>query len=584
MAYDGIFLNSLTKEFKENLIDKRLEKIMQHSDQIISLSFSRLKKFRLHISIASDAPFVAFNSQKLPNPENAPMFCMLLRKHLSSGILKDVKQLHNDRILSFEFQTYNEMKDLEKKCLIIEIMGRHSNLILIDSEMNIIDSLKHVNPLMSKRPMGPGYIYSPPFEEKISIHKIKENFDSEILSKIKNSDNAIKHFLLKEISGFSPQISINVLKNANVDGDKISEDLSEEKIESIRDSLIAISKELNSNPLPYLYENKKGKVEISNIKLDYLNDLGYEAKNIEAEKGFEYSELSCIYFDKKGKNDILIQRIKSLEDLINQVIDKENKRIKNLTKDIKNAENYEKYKLYGELCMANIHLIKKGMKTVNVYNYYENKNIDIPLKYDKSPSENAESFFKRYQKMKKTLSYAAEQIELAKNKIEHLESVLHSLEQSETLEDLNAIREELVLEKILKEKQGNRKKKIEKKLPPREFTSPNGFTIKVGRNNFQNDELTLKTASKNHIWLHTKIIPSSHVILCGKFEEVKDEDIFYAASVCAYYSKARNSENVPIDLTEVKFVSKPKGAKPGKVIYVDYKTIYVNPLKFWCFL
>ncbi len=485
MAYDGIFFKSLTRELKNNLIDRRLEKIMQHSEQIISLSFSRLKNMRLHISIASDAPFLAFNPEKLPNPDTAPMFCMLLRKHLVNGIVKDIRQLNNDRIILFEFQTYNEMKDLEKKYMIVEIMGRHSNLILVDNQMNIIDSLKHVNPLMSKRPMGPGYVYSTPFEEKNTLENIDNDFDSKLLELIKSSEINIKSLLVKEMAGFSPQISIKILKNANIDENKIARKLSDSEIDSIKENLIKARDELQLNPLPHIYENGKGKIEISNIKLDYLKDFGYEEKETDPENKFIFSELTCLYFDKKGKNDILIQRVKSLQSLINQVIDKEKKRIKNLEKDIKNAENFDKYKLYGELCMANIHLIKKGMKKINVLNYYDNTEIEIPLKYDKTASENAESFFKRYQKMKKTLTYADEQINIAKDKIEHLESVMNSLEQCENIQELNAIKEELISEKILKDKNTNKRKKIDKKLPPREFKSPNGFTIKVGRNNLK---------------------------------------------------------------------------------------------------
>ncbi len=578
MAYDGIFFKSLVKELRDNLLERRIEKINQHSDKIISITFSRLKNTRLQISIASEAPFLAFTNNKLPNPEQAPMFCMLLRKHLNGGVVKDIRQLQTDRIILFEFIALNEMKDAEKKYLIAEIMGRHSNLILVDGKMNILDSLKHVNPLMSKRPMGPGYVYAVPFADKLNIEHINKDF----IHKVKEYDGIINNYIFKEISGFSKQISTEVLYRAGLDHSKACQDLSDAEFDKIYQKLTEIKDEIETNTKAHIYQNKKGKIEISNIALNHLLNCGYEDVDIsdeyQNENDFIYSSLVFDFFDKKGKNDILLQKISSLNQVITQVIDKENKRIKNLNKDIKNAKKLEKYKLYGELCMANFHIMEKGMTKVKVLNYYDNTEVEIPLKYDKTPSENAEHFFKRYQKMKKTLVYADEQIQIAKDKIEHLESVISSLEQVEEIEDFNAIRAELVSENIVKEKtQNGKRKKADKKLPPREFTSPNGFTVKVGRNNLQNDELTLKSSSKNHIWLHTKIIPSSHVILCAKFEEVEDEDILFAAAICAKYSKAKHSENVPIDLTEVKHVSKPKGAKPGKVIYVDYKTVYVNP-------
>ncbi|MDO4773101.1 MAG: NFACT RNA binding domain-containing protein, partial [Bacillota bacterium] len=541
MAYDGIFFRSLCKELREALTERKIEKINQHSDRIISLSFARLKGVRLQINIGSEAPLIAFSEDRLPNPEQAPMFCMLLRKHLGNGIIKDVRQLHSDRIILFECLVLNEMKDYETKFLIVEIMGRHSNLILCDADYNVLDSLKHVNPLMSKRPMGPGYRYAVPFEEKRRL----EDSDEAGLQALLASDTKLGALLVREFAGFSPQIAERVLFASRLAKDRAARDLSAEELTRLHQSLNAFKEELGGESRPHLYKDKAGKLEISNVRLDHLLALGWEELPVDREKDFVYSSLVFDYFQKKGKNDVLMQKISSLVALIKQSIEKEEKRIKNLEKDMRNAEDYEKYKIYGELCTANMHLIKKGMHKVSLYNYYENREIEVPLKFDKSPGENAEAFFKRYQKMKKTLLYADEQIQLAQEKIEHLDSVLGSLEQCEDAEDFDAIRAELEAEQIVKEKvQSGKKKKAEKKLPPREFTSPNGFLVKVGRNNLQNDELTLKSASKQHIWLHTKIIPSSHVILCAKMEEARDEDILFAASVCASYSKARQSENV----------------------------------------
>ncbi len=517
MAFDGIFFTSLVKELREHLIERRIEKINQHSDKIISLSFSRLKQIRLHISIEAENPFLAFSKDKLPNPEQAPMFCMLLRKHLGGGIVKDIRQLQGDRIILFEFASLNEMKDREKKYLIVEIMGRHSNLILTDDEMNVLDSLKHVNPLMSKRPMGPGYVYSPPFEEKTRIDDIGWDFFEK--NNIEKTENDITSYLLQHIAGFSKHTTSQVLFEAKIDERKLVKDLSEEEIQRILKALENLKNELNTGHHAYKYENKKSKIEIANIHLSFLEELGYKSVEIRNED-YLYSSLVIDYFDKKGKNDVLIQQCSSLIGLIKQIIDKEKKRIKNLSKDITSAEKHDKYKLYGELLMANMHLVKKGMKSITVVNYYDNSEVEIPLKYDKSPSENAESFFKRYQKMKKTLVYANEQIEMAKDKIDHLESVSSALELVEDAEDFNAIRAELVSEGIIKEKASTKRKKADKKLAPREFMSPNGFTVKVGRNNFQNDELTLKSSSKNHIWLHTKIIPSSPLSALGILKRV----------------------------------------------------------------
>lgn len=573
MAYDGIFFTSLTKEFIGHLVGKKVEKINQHSERILSMSFSRLKEWRLEINIGSESPYIALSENRLPNPEQAPMFCMLLRKQLGGGIVKAVDQVQGDRILRFEFSALNEMRDEETKILIVEIMGRHSNLILCDAKMRVIDSLKHINPLMSKRPMGPGYDYAPPFAEKLRLEKITPALIEECLQE----EEKVEALLYKKIAGLSPCLAKRLVLLSEIDGKKSAMELSEEESGRLYKEMILLGEELRSQQKPYLYRNPKGSLEISNLSLPQLKENGYSEQAFE-QSPVPYSALTLLYFDRKGKNEVLLQKINSLSALLRQILEKELKRIENLNKDKKSAESLEKYKLYGELCMANIHLIKKGMKSIRVLNYYNNEEIDLPLKFDKSASENAESFFKRYQKMKKTLVYAEEQIGIAEAKIEHLESVLSALEQCEDVEDFDAIRAELIAEQLVKEKQAEgRKKKAEKRLPPREFISPNGIPVKVGRNNLQNDELTLKSASKKHIWLHTKIIPSSHVILCAKLEDAKEEDILFAASICARYSKARFSENVPVDFTEVKNVSKPRGAKPGKVIYVDYRTVYVDP-------
>ncbi len=571
MAYDGLFFSALTSEFKKHLLNKRLDKIFQHSDESLSFGFSGLKDLRLYVEISGHAPRILLTRDKLENPKQAPMFSMLLRKHLKNAILKDIRQINGDRIIEFVFDSKDEMKFTHQKSFIVEIMGRHSNAILVEENGSVMDSLKHVNPLTSSRAMGPGYTYEPPFKAKKDICKMTDEEISELAEELIESDSK-EQLLYKNLAGFSPQVAKSLLFKAGIEGYTVIENADRCRCKDLLvTSIKEMAEEISKGMKPHIYFEDGEISDISSVELTQLKNL----KSITASE--TYSHIAERYFLTKGKIDILSEKTRSLKDIINQAIKREEKRIKNLKSDIKKAEKLEKHKLYGELITANIHAIKYGESSANILNYYTGEYIDIPLQTNISPNENAQKHYKKYQKMKRTLVVAREQIENAKNSIEHLDSVLNMLEGLENSEEIESIRAELESVGVLRANSKSRNKK-QKKLPPREHISPSGFKIKVGRNNEQNDELTLKKSHKNHIWFHTKEIPSAHVVMEATMEEVADEDLVYAAGVCALYSKAKNSENVPVDYTLIKNVSKPSGAKPGKVIYVKQKTLYVTPL------
>lgn len=559
MAYDSTYFKALIQEMKILLINKRLDKIFQHSDESLSFIFSGLKEQRLYMEISGHAPRILITGDKLENPKQAPMFCMLLRKHLKNSILKDISQINEDRIAEFIFDARDEMGYMSEKSFIVEIMGRHSNCILVDQDRIVMDSLKHVNPLKSSRPMGPGYVYKAPFIEKINVGELEDDRLKLVIEDILGFNQDLKKALYSSISGMSPQIAESLILKA---GDDLETGLFRE--------LRNLDYEIKFNMKPYIYYKDDKLFEISAVKLEQFNNMKIEIYD-------NFSKLSEVYFENRGKSDIIKVKSKTLSHTLNQLISREKNRIKNLKNDLKKAEKFEKQKLYGELITANIHAIKNGSHNAGVLNYYTQEEIDIPLNPNLTAGENANQYFKKYQKMKRTVVFAEKQIQNAKESIEYLESVVQLLDEVESSEEIDDIRKELESVGILKNKTPRNNKK-QKKLLPREYTSPNGFKIKVGRNNVQNDELTLKKSSKNDIWFHTKNIPSAHVVMETNSRDVEENDIIFAAEVCAKHSKASNSENVPVDYTLIKNVSKPSGGKPGKVIYVKQKTVYVKPL------
>ncbi len=555
MAFDGYFLREIVKELREQLQNKKIEKIYQTGKYEIIIYFSKIKKQYLYINVSADSPRIYMTDEEILKPETPPMFAMLLRKLLVSAVVDDIVQISLERIIRFDLSAKTELGETTKKHLFVEIMGRHSNIILTDENYQVTEAIKTVSPFMSKRPMQKGEIYSSTSLEKKRISAYSKEEFIDIISKSENVEKSI----YKSFSGFSPSIAKSEVQF-------LQEKQSVETVNSLYNSLLNIDNN-NSNTC-YYYKNSKP--ELSSVKLKHR-------ENEECEISHDFNKAYRNYYREKSETNLIKRESKSIEDRISEITRKNNNRINNLKQDIKEAEKLETYRVYGELLLANRHLIQKGDKAVKVFNYYDNTEIEIPIKTDKSPSENSDYYYKKYQKAKSTLVISKEQITKAEHENEYLETVKLSLIQAENFDEMREIKRELIQSGYLKDKDKAKKKKREKKLPPREFKSPSGLTVKVGRNNFQNDELTLKSSNKKHLWLHTKVIPSAHVVLCSNREEISEEDLLYAASICAYYSKARESENVPVDYTEIKNVSKPKGAKAGKVIYINYKTIYVNP-------
>ena len=569
MALDGIFLHSLCLELKDNILNGKVDKINQPEKDEIIITFRKdNKNIKVLISASSNYPRIHITERSKANPMQPPMFCMLLRKYLIGAKLINIEQRHCDRILCLDFESRDEMGFDSIYTLIVEIMGRHSNITLIRKRDNIVmDSIKHITPnINSYRSIYPGINYKfPPEPNKLNPLDFSEDVNIDLDSSVSISDSSI---LTKIFTGVSSLLSKEIvyLFQTNSSGNK-PDDLK---------NLLKFAKNffqsINQNSFTYtLYSDSKGNYK--DFYCFYLSTM----KDYKVTKYDTASKLLDLFYYTKDKQDRLNQKSSDLQKLVINNIDRCKKKSIILKQSLQECKQKDKYKLYGELLTANIYSIKEGDKSVKVYNYYSEKEeyIIIPLKENNTPSENIQYYFKKYNKLKKTEEAALEQLEKNEAELEYLQSVLTNILNCDSYDEIEDVRNELVETGYIKFKKSSGKTKKEQSKPLH-FLSSDGIDIYVGKNNIQNDYLTLKFADKKDIWLHTKNIPGSHVIIKNN-NNISDKTLEEAAILAAYYSKAKDSTKVAVDYTEVKNVKKPSGAKPGMVIYTTNKTIYVDP-------
>ncbi|MDO4744801.1 MAG: NFACT RNA binding domain-containing protein, partial [Clostridia bacterium] len=530
--------------------------------------------FRMLISAATSNPRIHLTERLRENPITAPLFCMILRKHLTGGKIKNISQLGFDRIVKIDIECYTEMGDLTEKSLIIEIMGKHSNIILVQNDSKIIDSIKHVDFTTSAvRQVLPGLFYElPPAQDKISPKLCEE---TSLCEKIKSvsSDSLLDKLLLSEFVGMSPLMAREIVCRTTGNTKAFVCDVDPCDFAKHTTGFI---KDFLSNPVGgciVLDTDTDKPIAFSCVSLTQYTGMG-KIKECDS-----LSQAVETFFAVRDMHDRLTQKSAGTIKLINNNIERCNKKIALHTENIRKAENREKYKIFGDLLTANLYRIKPNSESVTVENYYsENlEEVEIPLKPELSPSKNAQRYYKLYNKAKATEEHSKKQLEEAETEKEYLETVLDSVSRVSTPADITEIRDELSEQGYISA--GNpKKKKAQKKSAPMEFVSSDGYTILVGRNNKQNDELTIRTAYSTDMWLHTKNIPGSHVIIrTGGTGEVPDNTLVEAATIAAYFSKAQKATGVPVDYTLVKNIRKPNGSKPGFVIYETNYTVFVTP-------
>ncbi|MBM6618509.1 Rqc2 family fibronectin-binding protein [Bacillus suaedaesalsae] len=559
MSFDGIVTRSITKELKEKLTGGRISKIYQPYKQELLLHIrANGQAYKLLISANPSYSRVHLTNESYDNPSEPPMFCMLLRKHLEGNVITSIKQTEMERIISIETRGRNELGDETAKTIIIEIMGKHSNIVLVDQERNmILDCIKHISPAVNRhRTLLPGYEYmSPPAQDKLNpLETDEETF----LRKIDFNAGKISQQIVSIYSGISPLFANEVISIAGISG--------KQKLASTFTSLVSKVKNEEYEP-----------VMVSTKEKDFFYVLPLTHKDGEVKQFTSPSDMLDRFYYGKAERDRVKQQGHDLERFIRNEKEKNEKKIKKLERTLTDAKKAEELQLFGELLTANMHLIKKGDTSIEVMNYYDENNemVTIHLNSLKTPSENAQSYFTKYQKAKKSVSFVLEQIELAKAEVTYFESLLQQMEAASP-KDIQEIREELQEEGYIKARQakGNKKNKPTKPILE-EYHSTSGITILVGKNNKQNEYLTNKLAHREELWFHTKDIPGSHVVI--RNQEPDDQTIIEAATLAAYFSKARNSSSVPVDYTKIKHVKKPNGSKPGYVIYDNQQTLYVTP-------
>jgi predicted ribosome quality control (RQC) complex YloA/Tae2 family protein len=558
MSFDGLFTRAMAHELSDTLQGGRINKIHQpFKNEIVLVIRANGKNHKLLLSAHPSYARAQLTNEAYDNPSEPPMFCMLLRKHLEGYILEDIRQAGLDRILILDVKGRNEIGDISYKQLIVEIMGRHSNIVLVDKGRNmILDSIKHVSyALNSHRAILPGQEYvSPPEQNKINPLELGEE---DILRRLDFNAGKMDKQLVEQFAGISPLFAKEAVKRAGM---------------SNRNTIPKAFMELLVPIKEHEYTPAITAGQKENFYLFPLEHIGGESRTFETLSGM----LDRFYFGK-AERDRVKQQGNDLERFIINEKEKNEKKIEKLEKTLEEARNADQYQLSGELLTANLYAAEKGMKEIEVINYYDENGATmvIPLDPQKTPSENAQKFFTKYQKAKTAAGIVKEQIDKAREEAAYFESLMQQVEAAST-KDIEEIREELAEGGYIRIRQKKQNKKTANAKPLLDrYTATDGTEIYVGKNNKQNDYLTNKLAARDEIWLHTKDIPGSHVVIRDKTPS--DGTILEAAKLAAYFSKARSSGSVPVDYTQVRHVKKPSGAKPGFVIYDNQQTVYVTP-------
>ncbi len=570
MALDGAFLHHIKHELEEKLLETRVEKIYQpNRDELVLNMRGREGAYKLLLCARPDTARIHITSHALENPKQPPMLCMLLRKRLQTGKLISITQDGLERVLKLEFLCTNELGDKVKLFLIMEIMGKHSNIILVDDEMKIIDALKRVDADMSsERFLLPGFLYrDAPKQDKLCI---LDKDSKTIIDKVKVLNMGLSKALMNTLQGISPIVS-RELEHISGRGQEVGSlnNYQENRLINALDSLRETVKNITGTPNMIITEKP--------LDFSFLDILQYgNVAKIRKEQSFS-AVLDNFYYERDMAQRIKVKSSDILKILINRN-ERLSRKLNNQRIEFEDTSKKEQKKICGDLINANLYQIEKGASLVKLVNYFDEDMKELEIKLDPAltASQNAQKYYKEYRKAKTAEVKLKEQIKLGQDELIYIDSLFYSLTQATTEEDLNEIRAEMRESGYLKAdiKQNKKKENISK---PLSFTTSTGFTVLVGKNNKQNDKLTLKDANRNDIWLHTKNIQGSHAVIVTEGIEPDEKTLYEAAVLAAIHSKAKNSQSVPVDYTKVRYVSKPSGAKLGMVIYVNQKTLYVDP-------
>lgn len=579
MALDGIVIYSLVEEFSSKLIGGKIDKIYQpEEDELLLTIRNKGENYKLLLSANSSNPRTYTTATyKKENPMSAPLFCMLLRKHLLNGRIVNIHQPDFERIIRITIESYDELKIKTSKDLIIEIMGRHSNIMLVDNEENkILDSIKRIPlSISSYRQVLPGKTYlNPPSQNK--LNPLNEVSLEKFIDTISKNKNVLYKSIYSSFDGISPLIAREICFRSNINEDTHVDYLEQHQFEKIYNVFTRFFNQIKNKifyPCIAIDKRLYKIIDFSCVKLTMYNHFSF------AENESISFILDKYYFEKDVKERIN-QKSQALRKSISTKLDRLYNKLKKQKEELLESENASVYKTYGELITSYIYMIKKGMDEIEVANFYDSDQNNIKIKLDKNltPSENAQKYFKKYNKLKNASIEIKGQVEISQVEVDYLENIILNINNCENIEELEEIKEELIKEGYSKGRNNLKNKNKEKVVTsPYEFISSDNFKIYVGKNNKQNDYITLKMAASDDIWMHTKNIPGSHVIIQSEGNEIPESTLLEGAILAAYFSKGKMSSKVPIDYTKRKNVKKPNGSKPGMVIYETNSTIYVTP-------
>ncbi len=569
MALDGITIAALRRELEDKLLGSRIYKIAQpENDEILLTLKASGSQYRLLISADASLPFLYLTDANKPSPATAPGFCMLLRKHIQNGRITAIRQPSLERILMFDIDHLDEMGDMCKKTLVVEIMGKHSNIIFLDDKNMIIDSIKHISSAVSSvREVLPGRDYFiPNTQEKSDPFTItRDEFTGAVAAKAMPADKA----LYTTLTGFSPLMAQELIFRSGIDPDKSARALSSDELTGLYEALGTLIDRIKAgNFAPNMIVRDSSPVEFSAVDLKVYGDL-------EAEKNDSISFILENYYAKRNVITRIRQKSSDLRRIVASALERNVKKYDLQLKQLKDTEKKDKYRVYGELLNTYGYGVQPGARSIEADNYYTGEKLTIPLDPDLSPSENAKKYFERYGKLKRTEEALSVQIKETKEEIDHLESISASLDIALMESDLTEIKQELAEAGYIRKKTSGKTK--EPKSKPFHYISSDGFHIYVGKNNFQNDYLTFKLASGSDWWFHAKKIPGSHVLVKTEGRELTDRTFEEAGALAAYYSKGRDQDKVEIDYIQKKEVKKPAGAKPGFVVYYTNYSLVAAP-------
>lgn len=571
MALDGIVISNIAAELNNTILNARISKIAQPEADELLLTLKGTKgSYRLSMSASASLPFIYLTDNNKPSPLTAPTFCMVLRKHIANGRITRIYQPHMERIINFEIEHLNEMGDLCQKTLIIELMGKHSNIIFTDADGTIIDSVKRIPAsLSSVREVLPGRPYSIPATQEDKYDPLAVDADG-FKDIVSQKPLTVSKAIYSSFSGISPLVACEIAHRAGLDADSPVAAYSSDELLHLASNFIWMMDDIkNGRFVPNIVRDGNEPKEFSSVELTQYNDLAVT-------KYDSISQVLELYYSEKNIYTRIRQKSSDLRKHVNTLLERNQKKYVLQMKQLKDSEKREKYKVYGELINAFGYGLTPDDKVLEAANYYDNnKIIKIPIDNTKTPAENAQKYFDKYGKMKRTAEALSELIRETKAQIDHLESIQNSLDIALSADDLVQIKDELIEYGFIKKGKSGKKQKVKSK--PFHYISSDGFDIYVGKNNYQNDELTFKFATGNDWWFHAKGMPGSHVIVKSENKELPDRTFEEAGKLAGYYSKGKNADKVEIDYLQKKNVKKPNGSAPGFVVYYTNYSLTIHP-------